>query len=355
MLGRLALYLPLDIQLCRLVWLGCHFGCAAEAVVMAAACSTASPFSNPSRLGFQDPDDFTAQLAETAATWRFFDAGHFSEPMALLRLFLGWLRRLKLTPVNSSTPQRWFRATNMLEKDAAIDPSRMTAFVSFVADLAIRCRDLCCSERDEALACRVRADLHGLVLLLRRPDKTRQEQRTLQNDDYVPAVGAVFRAPASKLYALLAAAFSENLLVGNHTRSKDVDAMLDALEMLEPSGLASQNAVLIPQHGIKRSEEALSRLFKTITSKEPDQVAQSNRFIAVRFNEDGRTEAKHCDLLSNMLIAEPKSLKPLCHFYLILLDQVFDHCERISIRKRQIASPLDPHWSRVGMMCVAWV
>jgi HrpA-like RNA helicase len=79
-LGRLALFLPLDIQLCRLVWLGCHFGCPAEAVVMAAACSTASPFANPSRLGFQDPDEFTQHLADTAAAWRFFDAGHFSEP-----------------------------------------------------------------------------------------------------------------------------------------------------------------------------------------------------------------------------------------------------------------------------------
>jgi hypothetical protein len=47
---------------------------------MAAACSTASPFANPSRLGFQDPDEFTQHLADTAAAWRFFDAGHFSEP-----------------------------------------------------------------------------------------------------------------------------------------------------------------------------------------------------------------------------------------------------------------------------------
>lgn len=44
------------------------------------------------------------------------------EPIALLRLFMGWLRRLSITPVRSSTPQRWFRATHMLEKDAAIEP-----------------------------------------------------------------------------------------------------------------------------------------------------------------------------------------------------------------------------------------
>ena len=41
-----------------------------------------------------------------------------------------------------------------------------------------------------------------------------QEQRKLMDDDYVPDIGAIFRASASKLYALLAAAFSENLLTG---------------------------------------------------------------------------------------------------------------------------------------------
>ena len=131
------------------------------------------------RLGFQDPTEFTGQLAETAEAWRFFDGGHHSESLTFLRLFMGWLRRLKLTPVRSNTLQRWFRATNMLAKDVAVDPQRMTGFVSFAADLAIRCRDLCSNERDEALACRVRRDLHGLVLLLRRPDKNREEQKKL--------------------------------------------------------------------------------------------------------------------------------------------------------------------------------
>ena len=48
-LGRLALFLPLDVQLGRLVWLGSLLGCPAEAVVLAAACSVPSPFANPSR------------------------------------------------------------------------------------------------------------------------------------------------------------------------------------------------------------------------------------------------------------------------------------------------------------------
>ncbi|CAJ1406886.1 unnamed protein product [Effrenium voratum] len=285
-LGRLALFLPIDIQLCRLVWLGCLFGCAPEAVVMAAACSTASPFSNPSRLGFQDPEEFTKHLGDTAEAWRYFDGGHCSEPMALLRLFFAWLRRLKLTPVRSSTPQRWFRATAMLEKDVAIDPSRMTAFVSFVADLALRCRDLCSDERDESCACQVRADLHGLIKLLRRPDKSREDQKLLIDDSYVPALGDVFRASATKVYALLAAAFSENLLVGRHTSAKEVDAMLDSLHLLDPSGIASKDACLIPQHGLKRTPEKLSKILKVITRRTPEEVVQDNRFISVRFKPE---------------------------------------------------------------------
>ena len=297
-LGRLSLYLPLDIQLCRLVWLGGQFGCIAEAVVMAAACSTASPFANPSRLGFQEPEEFTKRLHETAESWRTFDAGHCSEPVTFLRLFFGWLRRLKLTPVRSSTTQRWFRATHMLAKDAAIDPSKMTAFVSFVADLAIRCRDLCSNERDESMACRVRADLHGLVLLLRRPDKSREQQRKLIDDDYVPDIGDIFRAEASKIYALLAAAFSQNLLVGSHMKPKEpkvVDAMLEALDLLEPSGIGSQDAVLIPQHGISRSDPQLADLLQTLTGEVPEEVAQSTKYIAVRF----KTEAEPHWMLSS--------------------------------------------------------
>jgi hypothetical protein len=79
-------------------------------------------------------------------------------------------------------------------------------------------------------------------------------------------------------------------VAGSHIKSKDVDAMLDALEMLEPSGLASQDAVLIPQHGIKRSDEELAKLLETITGEEPKQVEQSSRFIAVRFKVRARAD-----------------------------------------------------------------
>jgi hypothetical protein len=59
---------------------------------------------------------------EAASIHLLFHPRCSEEPIALFWLFLGWLRRLKLTPVRSSTPQRWFRAPNMLEKAAAIEP-----------------------------------------------------------------------------------------------------------------------------------------------------------------------------------------------------------------------------------------
>ncbi|CAE7233314.1 spn-E [Symbiodinium natans] len=289
-LGRLALYLPLDIQLSRLVWLGCLFGCPAEAIVLAAACNTPSPFLNPSRLGFQDQDDFSSHLRDTAEAWRFFDAGHASEPIASLRLFCAWLRRLKLTPARSNTLARWYRATTMLEKDTAIDSSKMTAFVSFVADLTIRCRDLCSDERDRDLSCRVRADLYGLVQLLRRPDKNREQQKKLTDDSYVPAIGEVFRAPASKIYALLAAAFSDTLLFGSH-RLSGQEPLIDALESLGPRAASSQDAVLIPRAPVKRmSDENLAEIIETVSGFKPSQVVSDNKYIAVAFPPDEADE-----------------------------------------------------------------
>ena len=78
-------------------------------------------------------------------------------------------------------------------------------------------------------------------------------------------------------------AFSENLLVGSHPQ--DADEMLDALDMLDPSGVASQDAVLIPQHGQTRSDSEISSILESIAGEAPSQLAQNSKFIAVRFED----------------------------------------------------------------------
>jgi len=287
-LGRIALWLPLDVRLCRLVWLG---GCAAEAVVLAAACSTPVPFEAPSRLGFRNLDDFVESLMRSAESRRYFDGGHFSEPLMCLRLFCSWARRLNAVPKGLYHQRKWFMATASLAETAAVDPQKMSVFIGYVSDLAVRGREMCADERGEA-ACTVREDLHRLVCLLRRPDLSYDEQRE-RRDELPPRLGDVFRAPAKKLHALLAAAFSDQLLLGKHMysqkgKAKYLESMLDALEELPGSGIGSSDAILLPLDSKTsrirmRAEETAKKIVKQFSGEEPEDVANTSDFVACSF------------------------------------------------------------------------
>mmetsp|Transcript_78885 Transcript_78885/g.142280 ORF Transcript_78885/g.142280 Transcript_78885/m.142280 type:complete len:1880 (+) Transcript_78885:103-5742(+) len=290
-LGRIALWLPLNINLGRLVWLGGLWGCPAEAVVLAAACSCGtSPFNQPSRLAFMDNGQFLPQLRNAADSRRFFDGGHMSEPIANLRLFCNWLRRLAMTPPRSNHTSRWFRATASLAEDVAIDTQRMSVFVGYVADVAIRARDMCSDARGED-ECRVRKDLHGLICLLRRPDLSYNEQKLKANDKDVPKLGEVFRASATKLYALLAAAFSDTVMVGsNRYGEKPLAAMWTAMDQLSADGGSSQDAILIPMPSSQESRQRLKndkdvrQTVAAICGAEPQEVAVTPMYMACKFD-----------------------------------------------------------------------
>eukprot|EP00439_Symbiodinium_sp_Y106_P027494 s4216_g3.t1 len=124
----------------------------------------------------------------------------------------------------------------------------------------------------------------------------------------VPAIGEVFRAPASKIYALLAAAFSDTLLFGSH-RPSGQDQYIEAMQSLGPNFAASQDAlgleklhgllsdvsvfhmrayakdaVLIPRHPVmKRTEDSIAKIIETISGSEPSQVINGDKIIAVAF------------------------------------------------------------------------
>eukprot|EP00930_Biecheleria_cincta_P106300 TRINITY_DN9968_c0_g1_i1.p1 TRINITY_DN9968_c0_g1~~TRINITY_DN9968_c0_g1_i1.p1 ORF type:complete len:1702 (-),score=321.91 TRINITY_DN9968_c0_g1_i1:35-5113(-) len=288
-LGKIALWLPLDVQLCRLVWLGSIFGCPAEAVVLAASCCAgASPFTNPSRLGFADNSEFVEHLRNTAESRLLYDGGHFSEPIAELRLFQAWLRRLGVTQASNSTNGRWVKAAQMLSESTAIDESRMLNFVGYIADIAIRAREMCDDARGED-SCSVRDDLHGLICLLRRPDKTFKELKESLDGERVPRIGDVFRATPKKIYALLAAAFSDKLMIGKHryaTQSNNLQAMFDALDSLKKSGIAMQDAILIPDdRGQLRNESKAFEVVASIVGEPPTEVASTKKYLACSFSK----------------------------------------------------------------------
>jgi hypothetical protein len=85
--GRLASGLPIEPQLSRLVALGIRLGCAAEAVIIAAACAQPrTPFRIVSPLVYTDPDEYN-DLVRAGFNGRLhFDRGMYSEPLAYVAL-----------------------------------------------------------------------------------------------------------------------------------------------------------------------------------------------------------------------------------------------------------------------------
>ena len=88
--GRFVSALPLDLSLGRMLSYGVLLGVPAETVVMAAAMALPrSPYriANPI---FLDPDIHNGQIRKRFLSEVHFNKGNYSEPIALLRLFLEW-------------------------------------------------------------------------------------------------------------------------------------------------------------------------------------------------------------------------------------------------------------------------
>ena len=71
----------------KLVFMGVSFGCAADAIVMAAALSSQDPFSMPSRLFKVDENEYHRDLAASLKNREFFDAGTYSQVTLLIHTF----------------------------------------------------------------------------------------------------------------------------------------------------------------------------------------------------------------------------------------------------------------------------
>lgn len=85
--GRLASGLPIEPQLSRLVALGIRLGCAAEAVIIAAACAQPrTPFRIVSPLVYTDPDEYNDLVRAGFDGRLYFDRGMYSEPLAYVAL-----------------------------------------------------------------------------------------------------------------------------------------------------------------------------------------------------------------------------------------------------------------------------
>jgi HrpA-like RNA helicase len=90
-IGRLAVHLPLDLPLVKLVLLGSAFGCLAESIVISAALSLQDLFTMPSPMFQRDRQLLVDELRHNFASRIKLDAGAYSEPLMYLSVYQAWL------------------------------------------------------------------------------------------------------------------------------------------------------------------------------------------------------------------------------------------------------------------------
>ena len=92
LLGQIVTVLPVDVSFGRLVVFGTLFGMTCDAVVMAVALSSQTPFSMVSKAVFQTTKLFIHKAEESLKTRLKYDNEEFSEPIMVRNLFVDWLK-----------------------------------------------------------------------------------------------------------------------------------------------------------------------------------------------------------------------------------------------------------------------
>ena len=91
-LGRFSLSLPVDLDLSRVVLCGVLFGCATDAVVIAASmCLLQEVFSLPSRVLIKDEGEFQSRLTCSYRNRCALDSDNYSDAVMVVNLFKKWL------------------------------------------------------------------------------------------------------------------------------------------------------------------------------------------------------------------------------------------------------------------------
>lgn len=135
LLGKFCISLPLDLNLCRFIFLGVLFGCPLDAIVMAASISMYQDiFTLPTRVVIEDLDDFTRSLVRSTFSRLKFDSGCYSKPIMVRNMFIEWLRFRTAASSSEYVDRREF-ANRFCHKNAVRLP-RLLHFETFVADIA---------------------------------------------------------------------------------------------------------------------------------------------------------------------------------------------------------------------------
>ncbi|CAE7481272.1 unnamed protein product [Symbiodinium sp. CCMP2456] len=215
-LGYLMMAVPLDVQLCRLVIFGALLGMPCEGVVCAAATSVQDPFTLPSHLIMKDPKEYAEAVRRSYESRKYFDHGHWSEPLMLRNLFVHFLlefRKMQIDKCNrrgrvgrESTRSAFTRCAQLMASKFAVVPKRLVNLANAILDTATRMRKFL--PEGSALL----KQLESLLSLLQAGERVYSSVEAAE--EALPKVTDLFCSDAWKLKALLVMAFTPQFMRG---------------------------------------------------------------------------------------------------------------------------------------------
>jgi len=278
-LGQIAIALPCDLRICRLLFLGCLFRCPADALAMAAGLTAPDPFSAPSLLVLKDQKEYVQKLERSFAARRWCDHGTFSEPIMMHSLFVEWIR--------AGAP-RGAKSLGPFTRDWSIIPKKFESLTTDATDLTVRFLKLLKPSS-------ARSNLEELLAAM--------HHKIDRGDDVLRATGRgrperIFTEDVDKLRSLVALAFSDQMLLHLNprwacggTKKKQEEQLKDHMEKYE---LDPQNTVgiFVPTG---EDEDSISELAAAMCGEEPEQVyvIEKAKIALVSFKHTTEKDALH--------------------------------------------------------------
>ena len=132
-LGHFCQKMPLDLNLCRLIFLGVLMGCPLDAIVLAAALSMYQDiFTLPTRMVIEDLVEYSQAMSRSIFSRLKYDSGCYSNPIMVRNMFISWL---KFSTASKQYIDRRDLGARFCSKNAVRLP-RLLHFESLVAEIA---------------------------------------------------------------------------------------------------------------------------------------------------------------------------------------------------------------------------
>mmetsp|Transcript_122828 Transcript_122828/g.244314 ORF Transcript_122828/g.244314 Transcript_122828/m.244314 type:complete len:823 (-) Transcript_122828:135-2603(-) len=262
-LGFLAMALPCELRLCRLLYFGMMVQQPCDAIALTVGLTAADPFSTPSLLVLKDQREYCKKLDRSFAARLQCDEGMHSEPMMLRNLFVAWIQ--------AGAPRG--RSMSSFARDYSVIPKKFDALACEAVDV---CTRLCKLLRPRTPGHDAIRSLLGAM----RFSVDRREELVKSGYPSNAEYQKLFTEDTRMCRAMLCAAFSDQMMLALKPRWVSGDGKKRKEEqmvaIMKKHGLNNRGTVCImnpPQElRVEDAEENHQKLCETICGERARQV-----------------------------------------------------------------------------------